>query len=159
MTTEICTVMAFDYGEKRIGIAVGQTLSATAEPISVLRQKNQRIDWNAIEALIDDWRPDQFVIGFPHTADGEEIPIHKAILSFSDELTARYKLPVAFYDEHLSSYMAKQSPTAIKEAKKLANKHKCRPRQTRGKRHRTGLAELDAIAAQMILESWLQSRR
>lgn len=158
MTSKVSTVIAFDYGQKRIGIAVGQTLSATAEPLLVLKQNNGQVDWVAIETIIDEWRPDQLVVGFPHTADGQEIPIHKAITLFSDELSSRFELPVALCDEHLSSYDAKQSPLAIKEAKKLANKS-YRGIDNRTKKRKRKTMEIDAIAAQLILESWLESRR
>ncbi len=158
MTSDIFTVIAFDYGEKRIGVAVGQTLSATAEPLVVLEQKNRQIDWAAIKALMEDWRPDQLLVGFPHTADGKEIPIHLAIKTFSEELGSRFNLPVAFCDEHLSSYQAKQSPLAVKAAKRSANKRHQPGGKNHARKRRRDTVGIDAIAAQMILESWLESR-
>ena len=170
MTAEISTVIAFDYGERRIGVAVGQTLSATAEPLIVLKRKDGNIDWTELQGIIAEWRPDQLLVGFPETKDGKEIPLHKAIKDFADELILRFKLPLEYCDEHLSSHEAKQSPLATKAAKKHANKHAySRGEQSgrRGKSRNTNSTaraigrpkhiEIDAIAAQLILETWLAS--
>lgn len=160
MTCEISTVMAFDYGERRIGVAVGQTLSATAEPLLVLKQKEGKIDWAQIQTIITEWRPDQLLLGFPETQDGKEIPLHNAIKRFADELMLRFKLPLEYCDEHLSSHAAKQSPLATRAAKKHANKYvngKGEQSGKRGSRRNAKLVEIDAIAAQVILETWLAS--
>lgn len=126
------TILAFDYGAKNIGVAVGQTLSRTAEPLTVVSQKHGKIDWVSIGKLFDEWRPDRVVVGFPNTRDGESLPIHAAIKRFVVRLEQRFELPVTLFDERLSSFEAAQ--------------------QSHLDRHR-----LDAIAAQMILESWLNA--
>ena len=124
------TLMAFDYGTKNIGVAVGQTITQTAEPLTVIRQSNGHLDWAAIEKLIGEWRPDKIIIGFPATDDGKRIAIHDAIERFASDLKSRFALPIAYCDERLSSF----------EAAQLSDES----------RH-----ELDAIAAQLILQTWL----
>ena len=122
--------MAFDYGTKKIGVAVGQTITQTAEPLTVIRQSNGHLDWTAVETLISEWRPDKIIIGFPATEDGKRIAIHDAIDRFASDLKSRFALPIEYCDERLSSF----------EAAKLSDES----------RH-----ELDAIAAQLILQTWL----
>ncbi|MGR8946553.1 MAG: Holliday junction resolvase RuvX [Gammaproteobacteria bacterium] len=134
MPGSIATLMAFDYGTKRIGIAVGQTISQTAEPLSVVPQNHGQIDWLSIEKIIAEWRPDSLIVGFPATADGRRIAIHDAIDRFANGLRKRFKLPVEYCDEHLSSFEASQS--------------------LESSRH-----ELDALAAQVILQTWLENNR
>ena len=127
------TLIAFDYGSKRIGVAVGQTMSNTAEPLAVVRQKQHKIDWDTIQKIVAEWRPNRVVIGFPATKDGQEHKVHTAIRHFASELEKRFCVPVEFVDERLSSYEA---------ASQQSSRH-----------------EIDAVAAQLILESWLNAQR
>lgn len=132
MQNTAATLMAFDYGTKRIGVAVGQTITQTAEPLTIVRQVNGQIDWSSIEKIILEWRPDRLIIGFPATEDGNRIALHDAIERFGSELKSRFSIPIGYCDERLSSF----------EASSLHE----------GSRH-----ELDAIAAQLILQTWFSS--
>jgi putative Holliday junction resolvase len=125
-------VLGFDYGERRIGVAVGQTLTAQANPLRVLSYQQQRPDWTAIGALISEWQPQALVVGLPLRADGSEGPIAQAAQRFSRQLAGRYQLPVHTIEETLSSVDAS---------------HRQRAAGQRG--------PVDAIAAQIILETWL----
>lgn len=122
-------VMGFDYGSKRIGVAVGQTLTATARPLAIIPVKNQQINWTRISAFIQEWQPDALVVGLSKHADGSESEVTKAIHRFCRRLHGRYHLPVHTIDETLSSVAAAEQV------------------------NRT--TELDAVAAQIILETWL----
>ena len=150
MASKIETVIAFDYGERRIGVAIGQTLSATAEPLAVLKQISGKIDWQGIQTLMDEWRPDRILVGFPETADGKTIPLHDAIKRFSAELTNRFGLPLEYCDEHLSSYAAKQLLVSNKSKKRHGDINTKRSAAKSG---------IDAVAAQLILETWLGDER
>lgn len=123
------TVLAFDFGHKRIGVAVGQDLTGTARALETVAVRNGRIDWDAIAALVDAWRPEQFVLGRPQAADGAPHALDPAIERFARRLQGRYGRPVAFIDEHLSSHAASADPECAR-------------------------AGLDAVAARVILESW-----
>lgn len=124
------TALGFDYGEKRIGVAVGQTVTRTASPLVTLPARHGQPDWLVLGKLIDDWRPDCLVVGLPSTNEGGVHPLASAIERFAGRLEGRYHRPVAFIDERLSSHAA----AALR----------------RGTRH-----TLDALAAQQILETWL----
>ena len=124
------TALGFDYGERRIGVAVGQSLTRTAEALVTLPVRHGQVDWPAIARLIDTWRPQQLVVGLPGTDDGQPPANADAIARFARRLNGRFKLPVAFVDERLSSYAASEDPDT----------------------RRVGL---DAVAARLILETWL----
>ncbi len=127
------TLLGFDYGEKRIGVAVGQTLTGTATPVQTISQYRQQPDWNTIAALIDTWHPDRLVVGLPLNMDGTEQRLTQRARGFARQLAGRYALPVEYADERLSTREA---------ARDL--EHRTRPRQGR-----------DALAAQVILEGWM----
>ena len=122
--------MGFDYGERRIGVAVGQTVTRTAQALVTLQARNGQIDWPAITQLVAEWKPTQLVLGLPGYDDGEAHPNAAPITRFARRLAGRFHLPVAFVDERLSSYAAAEDPAA----------------------RRLGL---DAVAARLILETWL----
>ncbi|MBI4694265.1 MAG: Holliday junction resolvase RuvX [Gammaproteobacteria bacterium] len=126
------TALGFDFGEKRIGVAVGQTLTATANPLATLPAEHGQPDWNALARLIAQWQPEKLVVGMPRTADGAPHALKPAVERFARRLHARYRLPVEFVDETLSSHGALQAGP------------------------RTGGPGLDARAAALILASWLE---
>jgi putative holliday junction resolvase len=128
----IClTVLGFDYGTRRIGVAAGQTVTATASPLGTIPVWHSQPDWDSINAMIRSWRPDALVVGMPTTTDGTEHRLATAIEHFVRQLRGRYRLPVYTIDEHLSSYEAQRRI----------------PGANRG--------AIDAVAAQVILETWL----
>jgi putative Holliday junction resolvase len=131
--------LGFDYGSKRIGVAVGQNFTATARPLAIVRVKNQQIDWTHIGALIQEWQPDAIIVGLPKHADGSESSTTIAAQDFAQQLEKRYQLPVHHIDERLSSIAAAERISEAKEE---------------GKSKKNGDANLDAVAAQIILETW-----
>ena len=125
-------VLGFDYGEKRIGIAIGQTLTQTASAIKTITTTNKKIGWNSITTLVEKWTPEIFVLGRPSLKSGREHPLTCEIEKFSRRLTGRYQRPVEFIDERLSSRAAVDYGQEVEHA------------------------GLDAVAAKLILETWLQ---
>ncbi|MEY2631891.1 MAG: hypothetical protein RIR00_545 [Pseudomonadota bacterium] len=130
------TVLAFDFGEKRIGVAVGETELAQAHPLSVIRADNDEQRFAAISKLIREWRPAQLVVGLPTHADGTPHAMTERCARFGRQLTGRFQLPVAHADERLTSLDAEsrlhETGRSSKAAKPL----------------------LDAVAAQLILQTW-----
>jgi putative Holliday junction resolvase len=127
-------VIGFDYGSKRLGVAVGQTVTATARPLATVPVNHQQPDWTRISALIQEWQPQALVVGIPSHADGSENAMTVAARCFCQQLQEHYQLPVYTIDERLSSVAA---ANLTKKTKKSAKE------------------PLDAVAAQIILESWL----
>ncbi|NOR51896.1 MAG: Holliday junction resolvase RuvX, partial [Gammaproteobacteria bacterium] len=101
-------VLGFDFGEKRIGVAIGQELTGTARGIATLTSKNRQPDWDAISHLIEQWHPDLLVVGAPLHMDGTEQPLTHLAYRFGNRLSGRYNLPVERIDERLTSYEAEQ---------------------------------------------------
>ncbi len=124
------TVLGFDFGQQRIGVAVGQTVTRTASPLQTLRARAGQPDWSAVQQLIRAWQPTKLVIGMPSTADGALHPMAAPIKRFGQRLHGRFGLPVEYIDERLSSHAAGEL--------------------TGGDQART-----DAVAATLILETWL----
>ena len=124
------TLLCFDYGEKRIGVAVGQTVTSTATALQTVLVINKKPDWEAIKILIDEWKPDKFIVGHPFTLHGTRQKMTDAAERFSRQLKHRFKLPVDLIDERLSSYEAQH------ELKSTRN--------------------LDPTSAKLILETWFR---
>ncbi len=120
-------LLGFDYGRKRIGVALGETLTQSARPLAILKSRHQRPDWAGIDALIAAWQPAALVVGEP-LREGGEHPLARAVRRFANQLKERYRLPVHRIDERLSSFEAE--------------------------RRLGGRGETDAVAAQVILETW-----
>ncbi|KKK61015.1 hypothetical protein LCGC14_3018540, partial [marine sediment metagenome] len=72
ITAEICTLLAFDFGTRQIGVAVGQTLSGSANPLTVLKARDGIPDWTQIASLLEEWKPDRLLVGLPLNMDGSE---------------------------------------------------------------------------------------
>jgi len=125
------TFICFDYGEKRIGMAVGQAVTRTATPLVIIPVRNGSPEWSRISEVMDQWRPDALVVGHPLHMDGTRQTLTSLAERFSRSLAGRYQLPVFLADERLSSAEA-------------------RTRTGNG-----GRDAVDAIAAQVILEGWL----
>lgn len=132
-------VLGFDYGLRRIGIAVGETVTGSARPLSTLRcQKPGQVDWDAIARLISEWRPDALVVGLPTLEDGSHGDMARAAERFARRLQGRHGLPVHLMEERLSSHEAQRR---LEEA---------------GGKARRDEGAVDMIAASIILETWLQ---
>ncbi len=136
------TYLGFDFGNKKIGVAVGQTTTGTASPLQTIRSINQQPDWRIISQLIDQWRPAGLVVGLSLQADGSDNIITPRIRKFCRQLDGRYHLPVYQIDEAYSTFEAKQllfDDLNVKAGKLWAVQ--------------------DQLAAQLILQSWLNSHQ
>ncbi len=134
------TVLGFDFGTRRIGVAVGQTVTGTASALETLHSRDGGPDWKGITRLLQTWRPVALVVGLPVHMDGAEHELTKAARRFGNRLHGRYHLPVFHQDERLSSHEAEQM---------LAE---------RGGVGSDDKGEIDKLAAQLILQSWLDQQ-
>ena len=133
------TVLAFDFGEKRIGVATGETLLASAHPLTVIHAESNDDRFAAIGKLIAEWQPETLVVGLPTHADGTPHEMTRLATKFGERLQRRFNLPVAYADERLTSLDAE-----------------VRLRET-GRNSKTAKPLLDAVAAQLILQTWFES--
>jgi putative Holliday junction resolvase len=131
------TLLAFDFGERRIGVAVGETETRIANPLSTIDAAANEARFTAIEALVREWQPAAFVVGRPKHADGSAHRVARLAEKFARRLSARFALPVLFVDETLTSAAAESS---LREA---------------GARRQPA----DALAASFILQSYLDDER
>ncbi len=127
------TLLGFDYGTKKIGVAVGQTITATATPLATLLASAQKPNWDEISKLIATWQPEALVVGLPLDLDDSEAETAPRAQRFARQLEGRYRLPVYMADEKLTSMVALQ--------------------ELKGRQRAYG--DADAIAAKLILETWL----
>ncbi len=135
------TLLAFDFGHRRIGVAVGQTLTGSANVLAVV-QAASKPDWRAITKIINEWKPAALVVGLPLAADGGETDMSKDARRFGRQLEGRFGIRIVFEDERLTSLDAEQRFVDAR---------------ARGSMRRKDAALKDAMAAQIILENWLQS--
>lgn len=133
-------VLGFDVGAKCIGVAVGNALSGTARDLSVLTVRDGQPDWQAVQRLLAEWRPDALLVGDPLTLDGGDQPARRRARRFADNLRQRFTLPVHLVDERASSAEAARRFAAGRAA---------------GTRRRGDVDRLDALAAAVIVERWL----
>ncbi len=136
------TVLGFDVGSRRIGVAIGSAFAAHARAVAVVDVHGHRPDWTPIEHLLKEWKPGGLVVGDPLTLDGQDQPNRKRAQGFARQLRERFKLPVVMIDERSSSVEA--APPFSAE------------RAPGGKRRRDAAA-LDAVAAAVIIDRWLSS--
>ena len=135
------TLLGFDFGHKRIGVAVGQTLTGSANALAVVSVSGKP-DWQAISRILDEWKPVGLVVGLPLAADGGETGLSVDARKFGRRLHGRYGLPVFYEDERLTSFSAEQQFIESR---------------AQGGSRRKDAALKDAMAARIILQSWLQS--
>lgn len=100
-------VMAFDFGTRRIGVAVGQELLGSGQPVALVPARDGIPDWQQIESLLEEWRPDLVVVGLPLNMDDTENDMCARARKFGKRLHGRYHLPVEMVDERLTSFEAK----------------------------------------------------
>lgn len=133
---EQLSVLAFDFGTKRIGSAFGQTLTSTATALHPIAARDGIPEWAELDSLVEQWQPDAFVVGLPLNMDDSESEILIRAKKFGNRLNGRYHKPCFGMDERLTSFEA-------------------RGKLLRGQ----STAQLDCLAAQLILESWLHGYR
>jgi putative Holliday junction resolvase len=133
------TVLGFDFGEKRVGVAVGERLLGLAHPLSTIDFEDRERRLAAIDRLVAEWQPSQLVVGLPLAADGSEHEMTRRCRRFSRQLEARYRLPVELVDERYSSVSAEEALRA------------------QGVDLRAGKHLIDAAAAQIILQGYFDA--
>ena len=107
------TILAFDFGEKRIGVAVGNTITKTAEALKILQEKNQDEKFKAIEALIQEWQPQLLVVGLPTHPDGAEHEMTLKAKRFGNQLHGRFQKEVVWVDERYTSVSVQDGNDAL----------------------------------------------
>ena len=130
------TILGFDFGEKRVGVAVGETATGIASALSTIEAAANEARFAAIDAVVREWKPVLLVVGRPRHAEGGEHAIARLAEKFARRLQSRHRLPVVLVDETLSSAAAESD---FREAR------------TRARR----AADIDALAARIILQSYL----
>jgi putative Holliday junction resolvase len=132
------TLLGFDFGAKRLGVAVGETSTGIASPLTTISGEANAARFEALEGLVREWRPTGFVVGRPRHADGSPHEVARLAEKFARRLAARFNVPVTFVDETLSSATAE-----------------AHLRETRTRATRQG--DVDALAAAIILQSFLDN--
>jgi putative Holliday junction resolvase len=136
----VSTALGFDYGARRIGVAVGNALTGPARALEVIANGAQGPAGPRVDALLREWQPQILLVGLPLTMEGEEQKNSAAARAFAARLDEKYKLPTQLVDERLSSREA---------ARRFAQ------RRAGGQARRKHAAALDAVAAEIIIEQWL----
>jgi len=136
------TYLGFDFGNKKIGVAVGQTSTCMASPLQTIRSINEAPNWQVISKLIQEWQPGGLVVGISRQQDGSDNIVTPRMLKFCRQLEGRYNLPVFQQDEMLTTFEAKQMlfDEVSVSAAKLWDVQ-------------------DQLAAQLILQTWLNSQQ
>jgi putative holliday junction resolvase len=106
-------ILAFDYGEKRIGVAVGNTVTKTAEALKIIQHKNQDERWKAIEQVIEEWQADLLVVGLPTHPDGAAHEMTQKAKRFGNQLKGRFQKEVVWVDERYTSVMVEAGHDAL----------------------------------------------
>ncbi len=101
-------IIAFDYGEKKIGVAVGQTSMNTSSPLKVIFNNNGKVNWDEINSLLNEWNPDLIIVGKPLNMDGTESEVMKKVDKFYNYLMKIYKARYEYVDERLTTFEAKE---------------------------------------------------
>lgn len=133
------TLLAFDFGTKSIGVAIGQQLTGTARPLMALKAQDGTPDWNRIEALLKEWLPDRVVVGLPLNMDGTEQSLTARARKFANRIHGRFGVQVDLHDERLSTVEARAELFE------------------RGGFRALNKGSVDSLSAVIILESWFEN--
>lgn len=135
------TILGFDFGLRHIGVAIGQSITQTATPLTTLKARDGVPNWQDIETLILKWHPNDLVVGVPLHLDGSTQPMTFCAKRFMNKLRARFKLPTHAVDERLSTWEAKtRAPVKIIHHPAKAKAH---------------TDEMHAYAAVVLIEQWM----
>ncbi len=134
---ETKTVVGFDFGTKRIGVAVGQIVTRTATPLPLIKAQDGAPKWDEVKKILNEWQPQLLIVGLPVHMDGTEQPLTKAAKRFGNRLNGRFNLPVEWVDERLTSYEAESM--VEEQGIKLNEDH----------------LNIDSLSAKLIVEQWL----
>jgi len=135
------TIIAFDFGRRRIGVAVGQQVTSSASPLEVVANGEDGPNWQQIKTLLKEWRPDRLIVGMPMHADGSPSDISDIVKEFIEAL-GRFELPVEAVDERYTSVDAE----ALLKSQRAD-----------GIRGRISKGIIDSVAAAIIAERWLKN--
>lgn len=133
------TLLAFDFGTKSIGVAIGQQITGNARPLNALKARDGIPDWLLIERLLKEWQPDFVVVGLPLNMDGTEQPLTDRARKFSQRLHGRFGVRVELHDERLSTVEARAELFAHGGFRALSK------------------GSVDSLSAVIILESWFET--
>jgi putative Holliday junction resolvase len=134
------TVLAFDFGTKSIGVAIGQEVTGTAAPLPALKARDGIPEWPLIEKLYEDWQPNIVVVGLPLNMDGTEQEMTQRAKKFANRLHGRFKVKVDTYDERLTTTDAKAMLFELGGYKKLTKD------------------KIDSVSACVIFTSWAENQ-
>ena len=134
------TIVAFDFGRRRIGVAVGQQVTGSANPLGIVRNTDDGPDWRAIDTILNEWQPDRLIVGMPSHTDGSRAEIANYVDLFVAEL-GRFDRPVDTVDERYTSIEAEEM---LKSERAM------------GLRGRIRKEMIDSAAAVLIAERWLR---
>lgn len=130
--------LGFDFGYKRIGVAVGQIITASARPLTTVEAKMGIPNWELVKKILDEWRPEALIVGLPTCIDDTEQYTTDAARNFAEQLRERFLLPVHLVDERLSTVEARAQLFAAGGYRKIKQ------------------SQVDSFAACIILQQWLQ---
>jgi len=125
-------IIAFDFGTKKIGVAVGQTETYTSSPLQIIINKDDKVNWSEISILLNEWKPELIIIGKPLNMDGSDSEIMKQVEKFYQKLKNTYDINLEYIDERLTTFEAKQ----ILED--------------------TDINQVDANAAKILIDNWFE---
>ncbi|WP_343188597.1 Holliday junction resolvase RuvX [Buchnera aphidicola (Neophyllaphis varicolor)] len=134
-------IIAIDFGTKSIGIAIGQKITYTANPLNAIKCKNKIIFWKKIKNILEKWKPIFIIVGLPLNIDGSIQNITKKAIKFSKEIKSKFNIDVKLQDERLTTIEAKSIIFKQKGFKHLKKN------------------KIDSMSAVIILESWLNKQR
>ena len=128
-------IVAFDFGTKKIGVAVGQTATYTSSPLQVILNKDDKVNWNEISTLLNEWKPELIIVGKPLNMDGTDSEIMKEVERFYQKLKKIYDTNYEYIDERLTTFEARQ----ILED--------------------TNINNVDANAAKILIDNWFEMNK
>ena len=128
-------IVAFDFGTKKIGVAVGQTATYTSSPLQVILNKDDKVNWNEISGLLNEWKPELIIVGKPLNMDGTDSEIMKQVERFYQKLKKIYDTNYEYIDERLTTFEARQ----ILED--------------------TNINNVDANAAKILIDNWFEMNK
>tara|TARA_B100001250_G_C19773306_1_gene778281 strand:- start:606 stop:1001 length:396 start_codon:yes stop_codon:yes gene_type:complete len=125
-------ILAFDFGVKKIGVAVGHTETCSSSPLQIILNKNDKVNWNEINILLNEWRPEIIIVGKPLNMDGTDSEIMKKVEKFNQKLESIYDARYEYIDERLTTFEARE---ILKEA---------------------NINKVDANAAKILIDNWFE---
>ncbi len=137
------SLLALDFGLRRIGIASGTPLTGTATPLTTLLARDGEPDWPQLDKLIHEWQPEVLIVGLPWNSDMSESDMTVRVRTFGSQLQERYKLEVKFMDER---YTSAEAASRLKQQRQGGIRNK-----------RINKADVDSLAAAIIAESWMRN--